>query len=83
MIAIEEAASNKGWHNLWLECDSQLVVAAFHSNKGVHWKHQNRWNNYMAIANCMNFVVTHIYKEGNTCVDRLASHDLSKHGFLW
>lgn len=31
MIAIE-TAYHKGWHSLWLECDSKLVVDAFYSN---------------------------------------------------
>lgn len=37
MWAIDIAA-NKGWSNLWLECDSSLAVAAFQSGRGIPWK---------------------------------------------
>lgn len=72
-----ELVKAKGWSNLRLECDSQLVVAAFSSpNIYSSWKHLNRWSNCIYITKSMDFKVSHIYKEGNTCVDSLASYGL-------
>lgn len=42
----------------------------------VPWKHLNRWSNCIYITKSMDFKVSHIYKEGNTCVDSLASYGL-------
>lgn len=44
MLAIE-IAFEKGWHRLWLEYDSQLVVMAFNNVKLVPWKVRTRWRN--------------------------------------
>lgn len=44
MTAIE-IASSKGFTNLWLESDSQLVILAFRSNSGIPWCLSNRWKN--------------------------------------
>lgn len=82
IIAIEEA-SLRGWNNLWLEYDSQLVVRAFQKKIVVPWKVRNRWNNFVSLARSMNFFVCHIYREGNSCVDKLASHGLHVGDFLW
>lgn len=76
VLAIENAVV-KGWKNLWLECDSQLVVAAFKSSYIVPWKLRNRWFNCLDSIRSMRFYVSHIYREGNTCADRLANHGLS------
>lgn len=78
-----ELAHAKGWKKLWLECDSMLVVEAFKTDEGVPWRLQNRWNNCKAITRNMSFIVSHIFREGNTCADRLASHGLTIQGFSW
>lgn len=82
MIAIE-LAFEKGWKNLWLECDSVLVTKAFKSPNLVPLKLRNRWENCMNLRNGMNFVCTHIYREGNTCADKLACHGTIIQGYLW
>lgn len=33
-----EIAHQRGWHNLWLESDSQLVIAAFENPNIVPWE---------------------------------------------
>lgn len=43
----------------------------------------DRWHNCIALTRRMNFVVFHIFREGNTCADKLGSHGLALHGFLW
>lgn len=41
MLAIE-LAHKKGWHRLWLEYDSKLVIDAFNSMNIVPWQLRNR-----------------------------------------
>jgi len=43
----------------------------------VPWNVRNRWDNYVAITRQMNFIVTHVFREGNCCADRLANIGLS------
>ncbi|CAJ2662070.1 unnamed protein product [Trifolium pratense] len=71
MQAIEIAAF-KNWNNLWLETDSTLVVKAFKSSSLVPWALRNRWLNCLLLTQSMNFVVSHVFREGNFCADSLA-----------
>ncbi|MCH80179.1 ribonuclease H protein [Trifolium medium] len=74
ILAIEYAFSN-GWHNLWLESDSMLVVNAFKEpHKPVTWALRNRWNNALVLLSNMNCIVTHIFREGNVVADLIAKH---------
>lgn len=41
ILAIE-LAHRKGWHRLWLECDSKLVIDAFNSLSMLPWQLRNR-----------------------------------------
>lgn len=66
ILSIKHAAKN-GWRNVWLECDSQLVVTAFSSSAGVPWTLKNRWNNCLAMIENMIFIVTHIYRGKYLC----------------
>ncbi|XP_019435871.1 PREDICTED: uncharacterized protein LOC109342316 [Lupinus angustifolius] len=63
----------KGWSVVWLECDSSMVVDIFKGKFQVPWKLRNSWSKCCRILNVLNFRVYHIYREGNTCVDKLAS----------
>lgn len=38
-----EIAHSKGWHNLWLETDSQLALVAFKLKTMIPWELRNRW----------------------------------------
>lgn len=84
MIAIE-TAYERIWLNLWLECDSQLALMAFDSIYIVPWSLRNRWKNCPWLAKKMHLRVSHIFKEGNSCVDRLASFSIDHHDhdFFW
>lgn len=42
ILAIE-IAFNRGWMNLWLECDFKLVLLAFSNVSIVPWRLKNRW----------------------------------------
>jgi ribonuclease HI len=73
-----EIAFHHGWHNLWLETDSSLVVAAFSNpNNLVSWRLRSRWTNVLTMLRQMNFMVTHIFREGNQAADLLANHGLN------
>jgi len=74
--AIEIAAHHK-WNSLWLEVDSALVVNAFKNQSLVPWRLRNRWNNCMHIISNMNFLVSHVYREENCCVDALVNLGLT------
>lgn len=76
MAATELAASN-GFHNVWLESDSQLVILAFKSNFVVPWSLRNKWENCLQLTHRMGFRAIHIYREGNVCADILANFGLS------
>jgi len=76
MRAIELAHQNQ-WSSLWLESDSTLVVKAFKKHALIPWKLRNRWDNCMLKTRDMNFIVTHVYREGNFCADALANAGLS------
>jgi len=80
MTAIELAAS-KGYWNVWLESDSQLVLQAFKSNMIIPWSLRNRWYNYLVITHNMRFFASHIYREGNVCADGLANFGLTLSNF--
>jgi ribonuclease HI len=80
MIAIE-ISYLKGFQNVWLESDSQLVNLAFKSKSVIPWCLRNRWQNCLFRLRNMRFVVSHIYREGNACVDSLANLGLSFSSF--
>jgi ribonuclease HI len=82
MLAME-TATNRGWSHFWLETDSMLVVSAFSSAKVVPWSLRNRWDNCLILIPAMNFFVSHIYRKGNHCADKLANLGLSLPDFTW
>jgi len=85
MTAIE-IAHLKGYQNVWLESDSQLVILAFKFLSVIPWSLRNRWYNCIVRLRDMRFVVSHIYREGNACADSLANlglcHLLSYFGLI-
>lgn len=82
MLAIE-IAFDKGWHNLWIECDSKLVLDAFKNISLVPWKLVNRWKNCLYIADRMNIRFSHIFREGNSSADKLAAYGTTIQGLHW
>jgi ribonuclease HI len=77
-----EIAFDRNWLNLWLESDSSLVVAAFKNpNKPIAWPLRNRWNNVLLKTSQMNFIVTHVYREGNKVADLVANFGLNVPAF--
>lgn len=82
IIAIETAHS-KGWLNLWLETDSQLVQHAFGNKTLIAWELRNIWCNCIELMKDVNFVVSHIDSEGYSCADGLANLGLYLSAFVW
>ncbi|XP_058770393.1 uncharacterized protein LOC131644024 [Vicia villosa] len=82
ILAIE-IAKQKNWNNLWIETDSKLVVLAFSKPFIVPWAIRNRWENVLHHSRNINFLVTHIFREGNHCADRLANLGLHVNDFTW
>ncbi|CAJ2671835.1 unnamed protein product [Trifolium pratense] len=76
MTAIE-IADARGRRNMWIESDSMLVVNAYKSSNLVPWSLSNRWFNCIKLAGHMNIIVSHIFREGNHCADRLANVGLN------
>ncbi|MCI42534.1 ribonuclease H protein, partial [Trifolium medium] len=42
-----------------------------------------RWKNCLVKASQMNFLISHIYREGNHCADKLASLGLAVNEYTW
>ncbi|GAU44251.1 hypothetical protein TSUD_399970 [Trifolium subterraneum] len=57
--------------------------SAFKSSHIVPWKLRNRWFNCLEMVKFMHFRVTHIYREGNCCADRMAALGITVNGFYW
>jgi hypothetical protein len=79
-----EIAFQRGWKNMWIETDSSLAVMAFKNDSAIPCDPRNRWKNCKCLLYCMNFMITHVYRDGNKCADKLASIGLDLHGFtVW
>jgi hypothetical protein len=44
---------------------------------------RNRWDNCLDKTLSMNFLITHVYREGNHCAIKLANLGLSLQNFVW
>lgn len=67
MMAIEFAYST-GWHKLWLESESLLVVFAFKSDGEISCKLRNIWKNCIALTK--NVFRNFTYLQGRQCMCR-------------
>lgn len=63
-----EIAFSKGWLNLWLETDSQLVMLAFKTKALIPCSLRNRWLNCLELLKDMNFFCKSHYIEEGTLV---------------
>ncbi|AES72645.1 hypothetical protein MTR_3g092860 [Medicago truncatula] len=50
-----------------MERVSTLAVQAFKNNYVVPWKLRNRWNNCIIKTRSMNFIASHVFREGKQC----------------
>lgn len=70
-------AHQRNWSILWLETDSALVVLAFKKSNQVPWSLRNRWNNVSLLFRKVDFIISHIYREGNKVADSFANLGLT------
>ena len=69
-----EMAHAQGWTRLWLETDSTYVWGLLQQRSlTVPWRFRNRWLSALSLIQDMDFRVSHIYREGNSVADALAS----------
>jgi len=79
-----EEAQKMGLTNVWLECDIALVCVAFTARTNVSWMLRNQWNTCLNYCGKIKFRVTHIFREGNACVDKLANLGfIQRESFHW
>jgi len=72
VILVIEIAHKKSWLNLWLECNSSLVVQSFKNPNLVPWKFQNRWHNYINLTK--NEICGRSYFQGGKYLCRHSGH---------
>ncbi|XP_019434441.1 PREDICTED: uncharacterized protein LOC109341090 [Lupinus angustifolius] len=78
-----DIAFKHGWNSIWLECDSTLVVDIFNGKSSVPWHLWSKWNICKQTLLAMNLSISHIYREGNYCADKLANHGIASRTFSW
>ncbi|XP_019431828.1 PREDICTED: uncharacterized protein LOC109338930 [Lupinus angustifolius] len=82
ILAIQTAFS-KGWHLVWLECDSSWVVEIFRGSMAVPWKLSNLMLKCRNTMLAMQIKISHIYREGNICADKLANYGVTSRCDSW
>ena len=80
IIAIEFAARN-GWRNIWLESDSSSALMIFSNSSLVPIMLHNRCHNARNLG--IQVISSHIFREGNCCVEKLAALGHSTIGEIW
>jgi len=80
ILALKYAAQD-GWTNIWLESDSSSALHVFKNISLVHILLRNRWHNARTLN--VQVISSHIFREGNTCADRLANLGHSVVGEVW
>jgi hypothetical protein len=81
IIAALEFASRKGWTHIWLESDSTSALLIFMNSLLVPILLRNRWHNVRNLG--IQVISSHIYREGNSCADKLAALGHSIVGEIW
>ncbi|XP_042499704.1 uncharacterized protein LOC122077871 [Macadamia integrifolia] len=71
LITSLEHAKNSCIQNLWIECDSAVVVFLF-SKELVPWFIQQRWRGVLSYLGSISWKITHCYREANVVADFLA-----------
>ena len=59
-IKAVEIAWDKGWHSLWLECNSIYVLHMFHTHSiRAQWEISQQWMNCLHLVSQMCFRISH------------------------
>ena len=68
----------------WFVLRSVLVCFAFTVRTNFPWMLRNRWNTCFNYCGKIRFRVTHIFREGNVCADKLANLGfIHRESFHW
>ncbi|XP_019451728.1 PREDICTED: uncharacterized protein LOC109353821 [Lupinus angustifolius] len=78
-----QIANSKGWKVVWLECDSSMVVEIFKGNMAPPWKLRNYWEHCRRIIQSLRFKASHIFREGNSCADKVATFGVRSRTDYW
>ncbi|PNX57963.1 ribonuclease H, partial [Trifolium pratense] len=81
IIIVIELAAAHGWQRISIESDSMSALSSFENPSIVPWDLRNRWSNAISLG--LTVIHTHIFREGNMCADRLASHGHSIVDSMW
>ncbi|KAH6758908.1 hypothetical protein C2S51_019143 [Perilla frutescens var. frutescens] len=77
VLAALEWAKRLSLDFIWLEADSIYVVSLLSSRSlQVPWVVKARWRAVLDFISHIHFCVSHIYREGNSVADILASHSV-------
>ncbi|OVA19771.1 Reverse transcriptase zinc-binding domain [Macleaya cordata] len=82
VITALEIALDQLWVQIWLECDSLLVVMALEEKFKVPWRIINRWDSCIDRLSRIQFRF-YIYREDNQCADVLSKKGDDYQGFYW
>lgn len=86
LIAMEGVTSAlmKELSNIVLESDSTYVVSLFNNtNSVIPWKYRSLWAWMMGKLQDVEFMATHIYREGNTVADAISIFRTSEDYIWW
>ncbi|KAE9610645.1 putative ribonuclease H-like domain-containing protein [Lupinus albus] len=78
LLAVKIAFS-RGWFNLCLEYDSSWVVDIFNDKTKPRRNLSNFWDH----CSTRNLHITHIFREGNGCADKLANFGVYNRADFW
>ncbi|XP_057779947.1 uncharacterized protein LOC130998549 [Salvia miltiorrhiza] len=74
IISAIEYAFKNGWKKVWFEADSSYVVHMLSTKSScIPWRFAAIWGRALELLNMMEFRITHIFIEGNTPADIMAS----------
>lgn len=80
ILAMEHVAHH-GWRNIWLESDSTIALMTFANPSLVPLLLWNRWHNARGLG--VHVISFHIFREGNSCADKLANMGYDIQGSVW
>ncbi|XP_062028853.1 uncharacterized protein LOC133744833 [Rosa rugosa] len=86
LIAVIEAirlACLKGWLNLWVEVDSLILLSFINDPLKVPWRLRTQWKNCLHMSRQLNIHFSHIYREGNSVADKLATFGALHGDSVW
>ncbi|KAK9287181.1 hypothetical protein L1049_015592 [Liquidambar formosana] len=79
-----DVAWHRGWHFLWIECDSSLIPN-FLSNghPSIPFLFRVVWSNCLHRLTHITYRYSHIFREGNCSANKLVNKGVSVQSFSW